>query len=163
MLLSTEGSKWCTFILSMMSWICKNTKYKPMINKEWLTRILPDENSALQCSAVLTGNELLTLREACCPHLQGIAYSTANPANACLKCQEIFTSLHIITSTKTSSTSHCEIPRSCNSPEHFLTCRTTFKTTTTNEKGKWIFCYQFSPGIFRHTRVCLTYIYLKTI
>jgi hypothetical protein len=27
---------------------------------------------------VLTGKELLTLREACCLHLQGTAYSTAN-------------------------------------------------------------------------------------
>jgi len=41
-------------------------------------KILPDENSALKCSAVLTGKELLTLREACCLHLQGTAYSTAN-------------------------------------------------------------------------------------
>jgi uncharacterized membrane protein len=43
-----------------------------------------------------------------------------------------------------------------------LTCRTNFKMTT-NKKGKWIFCYQFSPGTFRHALVSLTYIYLKAI
>ena len=120
----------------------KNTKYKPLKNKEWLTRILPDENSVLQCSAVLTGKELLTLREACCLCLQGIAHSTANPENEG----------HMLIWNVRKYSSVCTLPYPWKLHRHHtvrflvlvillsvLTCRPTFKMTTTNNKGKWIF------------------------
>jgi hypothetical protein len=108
-----------------------------MKNKEWLSKILPDENSVLQCSAVLIGKELLTLREACCLHLQGIAYSTANAENEG----------HMLIRNVRKYSPFCTLPHPRKLQHHtvrfiglvillsVLTCRTNFKMTT-NKKGK---------------------------
>jgi hypothetical protein len=135
-----------------------------MKNKEWLARILPDENSVLQCSAVLTDKELLTLREACCLHLQGIAYSTANPEYEG----------HMLIWNVRKYSPVCTIPHPWKLHQHHtmrflglvillsvLTCRTTFKMTTTNPltpNDPYMGC--IAPLT---SRCCIFYIYSTNI